>query len=110
MRQYDIWWVKLPAPVGRRPILLLSRDSAYQVLSSVIIAEITTRVRGIPQEVALGRREGMTVRCVANLDNLHAVRVGCFQQRAGRLARKRVHEVKAALGHVLGWPELVLEL
>ena len=56
MTQYEIWWAHLPDPVGRRPVLLLSRSSAYQVLNKFIVAEITTRLRGIPQEVRLGPR------------------------------------------------------
>jgi mRNA interferase MazF len=107
--QYEIWWVVLPEPIGRRPVLLLSRNSAYEVLNKFIVAEITTRVRSIPQEVALGRREGLPVSCVANLDNIRIIHRSFFERRAGRLRPARVKEVKRALGHALGWPELTLE-
>lgn len=109
MRQYELWWVVLPEPVGRRPVLLLSRDSAYQVLSKFVVAEVTTKVRGIPEEVTLGAREGVPARCVANLDNLRTVHRSYFERRAGKLGPKRTREVKRALGHALGWPELTLE-
>ena len=39
MRQFEIWWANLPAPAGRRPVLLLSRNDAYRysrVQSSLI--------------------------------------------------------------------------
>jgi mRNA interferase MazF len=107
--QYEIWWVDLPLPVGRRPVLLLSRNSAYRVLNKLIVAEITTRVRGIPQEVRLGRREGMPVACAANLDNVRTVHRASLSGRAGRLSPSRIPEVKQALGHALGWPELLLD-
>jgi mRNA interferase MazF len=109
VKQYEIWWVALPEPIGRRPVLLLSRDSAYDVLNKFLVAEVTTRVRGIPQEVSLGPREGMVGRCVANLDNVRTVHESCFAERAGRISMRRVPEVKRALGHALGWPELVLD-
>lgn len=109
MKQYELWWVRLPEPVGRRPVLLLSRDSAYRVLKRFVVAEVTTTIRGIPQEVPLGAREGIAVRSVANLDNIRTVHESYFEGRAGRLAQKRIPEVKRALGHALGWPELVLE-
>jgi hypothetical protein len=32
-----------------------------------------------------------------------------FIEPAGKLARRRVHELKRALGHALGWPELTME-
>lgn len=109
MRQYEIWWVSLAPPVGRRPVLLLSRDSVYGLLARYVVAEVTTRIRGIPQEVALGRREGLPGACVANLDNIRTVEAARFKQRAGRLEARRVREVKRAVGHALGWPELVLD-
>lgn len=57
MNQYEIWLATLPAPAGRRPVLLLSRDSAYAYLNKFLVAEITTTRREIPVEVPLGRGE-----------------------------------------------------
>lgn len=108
--QYEVWWVDLPRPIGRRPVLLLSRNSAYRVLNKFIAAEITTRVRGIPQEVRLGSREGLPVPCAANFDNVRTVHESSFVERAGRLSARRIPEVKRALGHALSWPELVLDV
>jgi mRNA interferase MazF len=106
MKQYEIWWAELPEPVGTRPVLLLSRDGAYEYLNHVIAVEVTRRVRGIPQEVALGRREGLPRSCVANFDNLRSVSKRFLQERAGQISRRRVGELKRALGHALGWVEL----
>jgi mRNA-degrading endonuclease toxin of MazEF toxin-antitoxin module len=108
VKQYEIWWAKLPEPAGRRPVLLLSRDRAYAFLSSVLAAEITTRIRSIPQELLLGRREGLPAACVANFDHLHSVRIARLEDKIGSLSPARVAELKRALGHALGWPELVL--
>jgi len=107
MTQYELWWAELPLPVGRRPVLLLSRPGAYAYLSRVLVAEVTTVIRGIPQELELGRREGLPRASVANLDNLHAVPKRRLVERIGVLARGRELELKRALGHTLGWPELV---
>ncbi len=109
MRQYEIWWADLPAPAGRRPVLLLTRDSAYEYLNTFIVAEVTSRVRRIPQEVPLGRAEGLPASCVANLDRLRAVHRSLLGQRISMLQGRRVLDVKRALGHALGWPELTLE-
>jgi mRNA interferase MazF len=106
MRQYEIWWASLPPPVGRRPVLLLSRDSAYAVLNKVMVAEVTSTIRDIPVEVSLGPREGLSRRSVANLDNVHVVARGDLTTRLGTLSGTRVSEVKRALGYVLDWPEL----
>ena len=104
--QFDVWWVKLPDPVGRRPVLLLGRTSALTYLTRVLVVEVTTTIRGIPQEVALGRREGLPKPCVANLDTLRTIPRANLAARIGRIAVHRHVEVKRALGHVLHWPEL----
>lgn len=105
-RQFDVWWAGLPEPAGRRPVLLLSRTSAYNYLARVLVVEVTTTVRNIPQEVRLGQREGLRLACVANLDTLRSVPTSCLNTRAGRLASRRHVEVERALGHALHWPEL----
>ena len=108
MRQYEIWVAALPEPVGRRPVLLLSRTPAYQYLNKAIVAEVTTRVRGIPQELTLGSREGLNRPSVANLDNIHTITIEEVGGLVGTLRRSRIKEVKRALGFALGWPELTL--
>jgi mRNA interferase MazF len=105
MRQYEIWWADLPAPLGRRPLLLLTRSSAYAYLNKAIVAEITTTVRGIPQEVPVGEPEGL-VPSVANFDNIHVVAKHLLSSRAGVLSAAREREVKRALGYALDWAEL----
>ncbi len=107
MRQYEIWWANLPAPAGRRPVLLLSRNDAYQYMSKFIVAEITTSIRAIPVEVKLGRREGLPSACVANLDNIRTVPRECLDSRAGVLTSFRHREVKRAMGYALRWDELM---
>jgi mRNA interferase MazF len=106
VKQFDIWWARLPDPVGRRPVLLLGRSSAMAYLSRVLAAEVTTTVRAIPQEVSLGRREGLPRPCVANLDALRAIPIACLEAPVGRVAARRHVEIKRALGHVLQWAEL----
>lgn len=107
MKQFEIWWANLPAPAGRRPVLLMSRNDAYEYLNKFVVAEITTTIRTIPVEVRLGRREGLPIPCVANLDNLRTVVRQWFDSRAGYLPRARHREVKRALGYALGWDELI---
>ena len=107
MRQYEIWWAALPAPAGRRPVLLLSRDSAYEYLNKFAVVEITSSIRNIAVEVPLGRAEGMPSRCVANFDNLRTVSRSALLQRAGRISPNRQIEIKRALGRALAWDELI---
>ena len=106
MKQYEIWWIDLPDPVGSRPVIVLSRSSASAVLGRILVAEVTTTTRGIPQEVSLGPREGLARRCVANLDAARSVATSRLRRKLGVLRASRHVEVKRAMGHVLAWPEL----
>lgn len=106
MRQYEIRWANLPEPIGRRPVLLLSRTPAYEYLAKVIVVEVTSTVRGIPQEVPLGRSEGLPRASVANFDNVHVVPKAILGDRLGTLAPGRQREAKRALGYALDWSEL----
>jgi len=106
MTQYEIRWANLPAPIGRRPVLLLTRSQAYAYLNKVIVAEVTTTIRGIPEEVLLSAREGLSRRSAVNLDNLHVVPTSILGDRLGRLSSQRAREIKRALGYALDWAEL----
>ena len=107
MRQYEIWWADLPRPVGRRPVLLLSRDSAYAFLNKVVAAEITTTIRRIPIEVPLGVAEGLRKKCVVNCDNLRTIPKQHLVERISQLPPLKIPEVKRAVGYALGWEELI---
>ncbi len=106
MTQFEVWWADLPEPAGRRPVLLLSRSDAYRYLSKFIAVEITSTIRRIASEVALGDEEGLPRVCVANCDSLRMVPRTALAKRAGRLAPEREAEVKRAMGAALGWREL----
>ena len=106
MRQYELWWANLPRPTGHRPVLLLSRTSAYEHLTGVLVVEITSTIRSIPVEVTLGRSEGLRHSSVASLDNIRAIPKRLLERRIGTLHPLRILEVKRALGYALDWPEL----
>jgi mRNA interferase MazF len=102
MRRGEIWWAELPAPVGRRPVVLLSRNEAYAVRELVIVAPITSRIRRIPTEVALGRAEGLPRRCVANLDTVTTIPKRTLTQRLTSLAPAKLVAVERALCFAVG--------
>jgi mRNA interferase MazF len=108
MRQYEIRWANLPVPIGKRPVLLITRTSGYAYLNKVIVVEITSTIRGIPQEVPLGKKEGLQHMSVANMDNVHVVSIALLGDRIGAVGLGREAEIKRALGYALDWPELKL--
>jgi mRNA interferase MazF len=107
LKQYELWWANLPQPSGRRPILLLSRDDAYEHLNKFVAVEITTTIRHIPVEVVVGKAEGLSKLCVANCDNMRTVSRSALVKRIGSLGPTRHREVKRAVGFAMRWDELI---
>jgi mRNA interferase MazF len=102
VKRGEIWWAELPKPAGRRPVILLSRDEAYEVRQLVTVAPVTTRVRGIPVEVQLGPKDGMPRECVVNLDTVTTIPKDALKERLTVLSRAKMTAVEAALGFALG--------
>jgi mRNA interferase MazF len=102
MHRGEIWWARMPAPSGRRPVLLVSRNAAYVARSKVTVVEITTRIRGIETEVVLGKREGLPKVCCANADNIVTIDKSWLEERAGALGLEKTASLDRALGLALG--------
>lgn len=93
----EIWWCELPE-IGRRPVVVLSRDAAIPRLQRTLVAPCTTTVRDLASEVVLEPGEDpVPQRCVANLDSVESVTLGVLVQRLGRLSDERMREVCGAL-------------
>ncbi len=92
----EVWWGELP-DVGRRPFLVMTRNSAIPVLRTVLAAPITRTVRAIPTEVPLSRADGMPDDCAASFDNLRVVPQAHLVERICVLDIVKVHAACAAL-------------
>jgi mRNA interferase MazF len=102
MKRGEVWWAELPEPVGRRPVVLLTRDGAYGYRTMATVAAVTTTVRGVPAEVELGPADGLPRRCVVNLDNLQTIDQRRLRERITDLTSKRLQEIDGAIHFALG--------
>ncbi|TET80528.1 type II toxin-antitoxin system PemK/MazF family toxin [candidate division TA06 bacterium] len=102
MRRGEVWWAELPAPVRRRPVVLLSRDEAYQVRELVTVAPVTTRIRSIPSEVQLGKAEGLPKKCVVNLDTITTIPKRLLAERICLLPEGVIQNIENAIRFSLG--------
>ena len=66
MNRGDVCWYNFKTPDKKRPVLVLTRDSAITVLNSVTIAPITSTIRSIPTELVLTEEDGLPRTCAAN--------------------------------------------
>ena len=85
---------------ARRPVRVVTRDTALSVLARVLVAPVTRTVRAIPTEVSLGPDEGLQESGGANFDNLRTIPNASLVERASSLARDRHGEICRALGAV----------
>lgn len=69
----DIFWADLGPPAGRRPVCVLTRDPAIDVLAGLVCAPITRTIRGIRSEVKVGPTEGLGEVSVISCDNVITV-------------------------------------
>ena len=97
MKRGEIWWAELPAPVGNRPVIILTRDAVLENIGSIVVALITRTIRQLLNEVVLGRRQGLPVPCVANLDNILTVPRNRLIRLMGACDAGKIEELNQAI-------------
>lgn len=93
----EVWWCELP-DIGRRPVVVLSRDAAIPRLGRTLVAPCTTTIRDLASEVPLEPHDDPVPRpCAVNLDSVESVSTSVLIERLGRLADDRMQQVCSAL-------------
>jgi mRNA interferase MazF len=103
MKQGEVRWYPFESPDKRRPVLILTRNSAIGFLHALTVAPITTTIRDIPTEVCLTREDGMPSDCAVNLDNIQTVPKSKLGPLIARLSPERMGEVQRAISFALGF-------
>lgn len=93
----EVWWCEM-TEIGRRPVVVLSRDAVIPRHRRALVAPCTTTIRGLVSEVQLEPGEDpVPRRCVVSLDSVESVSTATLVQRIGRLADARMRQVCSAL-------------
>lgn len=93
----EVWWCEMPE-IGRRPVVVLSRDAAIPRLRRALVAPCTTTIRGLASEVVLEPgSDPIPRRSAVNLDSVESVSVAVLVSRLGRLADTQMRAVCEAL-------------
>lgn len=93
----QIWLYTFKPPDKRRPVLVLTRSEVIGLLRTVMVAPITSTIRGAPSEVRVGIEEGLKAPSAINLDHVQTVEQRLLQRYVGTLAPARMREVCRAL-------------
>lgn len=93
----EVWWCEM-AEIGRRPVVVLSRDAVIPRHRRALVAPCTTTIRGLDSEVVLEPDDDPVPRRSAlNLDSVESVSTSILVSRIGRLQDSRMRKICAAL-------------
>lgn len=82
--------------------MVATRDSAIEVISSVVCALVTGTFHGHVAEVPIGREEGLDHDSAVNCDNLFTLPKAVLTRRRGRLGAAEIRRFDQALAVALG--------
>ncbi len=102
MERGEIRWYKFKSPDKKRPVVILTRNSALQFLGNVTIAPITSTIRDIPTEVILEQKDGVKTVSVINLDHIQTISKTKIGSYISKLSDSKLEEIKSALLFALG--------
>ena len=103
MRRGEVRWYRFSTPDKKRPVLILTRNSALEFLGEVTVAPITSTIREIPSEVRLTEADGMPRDCAVNLDHVQTVTHAKVGPLIATVSPAKMSEVRAALLFALGF-------
>jgi mRNA interferase MazF len=103
MKRGEIRWYRFSDPDKKRPVLVLTRNSGLQVLREATVAPLTSTIRDIPTEVALGPEDGLGEECAVNLDHIQTVAAARLGRLITTLDERRMRQVREALLFALGF-------
>lgn len=93
----EVWWCEL-ANVGRRPVVVLSRDATIPRNRRALVALCTTTIRNLDSEVSLEPGDDPIPRPSAvNLDAIQTVPISALTHRLGGLSSLRMRAICTAL-------------
>ena len=93
----EIWLYTFKQPDKRRPVLILSRSEVIELLTTVMVAPITSTIHGAPGEVVVGVEEGLKHTSAVNLDHIQTVDKARLQRFIGRIMPEKMVEICRAV-------------
>jgi mRNA interferase MazF len=98
----DVRLYSFHSPDKKRPVVVLTRNSALAYLSTASVAPVTSTMRGVPSEVVLNEDDGMKAACAVNLHNVITVSKDHLGRRVAQLSSARMDQICAAVRFSLG--------
>jgi mRNA interferase MazF len=97
VKRGEVWRYRFRPPDKLRPVVVLSRPEVIGLLHTVMVAPVTSTVRGVPSEVAVGVAEGLKHPCAINLDHVQTIEKARLAGYVGSVSSEKMREVCRAL-------------
>ena len=93
MNRGDIWMVNLGGRVGKRPVLIITRQNVLKYLNKVTVLEITTQGKGYPTEIFIDQKANLPDPSFVHADNLHTIPKNRLEKYRGTLNAELMRKV-----------------
>ncbi|HLE69817.1 MAG TPA: type II toxin-antitoxin system PemK/MazF family toxin [Vicinamibacteria bacterium] len=93
MNRGDVWLIDLGRRIGRRPVVVLTRQNVLQYVNKVTVAEITTKGKGFPTEIDIDQKANLPKSSFIQADNVHTVPKQRLDKYVGTLDPETMREV-----------------
>jgi mRNA interferase MazF len=103
MKRGEVRWYRFAKPDKRRPVVILTRDSALEFLGEVTVAPVTSTIREIPSEVLLTEADDMARACAVNLDHIQTVAKARIGSLITTIGPRKMSELRSAQLFALGF-------
>ena len=98
----EIWTYRFRRPDKQRPVVVITRNEVILLLNRVMVAPITSTIRGAPSEVLVGVEQGLKRPSAVNLDHVQTVARANLTRYLGQLGPDKMRELCRALGIATG--------
>jgi mRNA interferase MazF len=104
LQQGAVVWANLPEPAGRRPVVILTRNSAIRHLNALTVAPVTRTIRRTATEVILEPADGVPTICAVTLDSIFTIQRSALDEVIVVVSREKLLRIFKALRTAFDMP------
>ena len=109
MNRGDIWMIDLGGKIGKRPVVILTRQNVLKYLNRVTVAEITTEGKGYPTEVYIDQKANLSKPSFVQAENIHTIPKNRLYKYKGTLDPVTMQDVSLKVIMALELENCILE-
>lgn len=97
MNRGELWEADIGGRIGKRPVVVLTRSAVIPHLSKVVVAEVTSKGKGYPTQVAIGQHGNLPRSSFVAAECLHTLPKERLHRYLGQLPPELIHRINLAV-------------